>query len=66
MSMLTTAPAAQRLAESGPAWSLLRAQHAGPVVAILGADVRLEQERLDWGANVAALSTEVREGSKVP
>ncbi|MFH5823721.1 DUF3375 domain-containing protein [Georgenia sp. AZ-5] len=44
--MLRTALAAQRLSEASPAWSLLRAQHAGPVVAMLGAHLAGDEKRL--------------------
>ncbi|UNX55172.1 DUF3375 domain-containing protein [Georgenia sp. TF02-10] len=46
MSVLHSALAAQRLIAESPAWSLLRAQHAGPMVAILGAHLAGEDKRL--------------------
>lgn len=46
MSTLSTALAAQRLSTGDPAWTLLRAQHAAPAVAILGAHLAGEDKRL--------------------
>jgi hypothetical protein len=46
VSMLGTALAAQRLSAESPAWSLLRAQHAGPAIAILGEHLAKDDRRL--------------------
>lgn len=46
VSTLSTALAAQRLSADSPAWTLLRAQHTAPAVAILGEHLAGEDKRL--------------------